>query len=341
MKNQSETKKPRILLVGDADKAFVNPKSADTADILFCAGVNDAVDAASQRDFALIAVVITGSSVNLDASLKSLRKARPNSKIILLAHMYQEPVAISFIQPDRDGKQPADDYLICPIVTHDFDKWLDASVKTSGVTTEKISLIDEIAITEKIRQLEKLATEDDVTGLKNRRYIWEFGSQIIARAAENDRQVTLLVFDIDDFKHYNDTYGHPTGDDILRQAAVLIKSCCRKHDVVGRIGGDEFAVIFWDDPRRREGTERRSSSEHPTEAVFISERLRSQLQNAQFGVLGPTGKGVLTISGGLATFPRDGATIEELFRKADQALFDAKQSGKNCIYLVGQPNNRK
>ena len=172
----------------------------------------------------------------------------------------------------------------------------------------------------------------------------------------------MLVFDIDNFKHYNDVYSHSAGDEVLKQAAVLIRRCCRGHDVVGRIGGDEFAVVFWDDPQRKalgvpvRGDERRSArADHPKEAIFIAKRFVRELEIAEFGphfvgpgadkmrtqlhLLGPEGKGVLTISGGLASFPRDGSTIQELFQQADKALLEAKRSGKNRIYLVGKPQS--
>jgi diguanylate cyclase (GGDEF)-like protein len=117
----------------------------------------------------------------------------------------------------------------------------------------------------RISRLEKLATEDDLTGLKNRRYLWEFAKQIIARAKKDNGRVTVLTFDIDDFKHYNDIYGHAAGDEVLKQASLLIRRCCRKHDVVGRIGGDEFAVVFWDDPMSAadEGRETFIHADHP------------------------------------------------------------------------------
>jgi len=135
----------------------------------------------------------------------------------------------------------------------------------------------------------------------------------------------------------------------LKQAAVLMRRCCRSHDVVGRIGGDEFAVIFWDDPQRKRAAapsksqERRSANaDHPAEAIIIAKRFVKELSKAEFstlGGLGPEGKGVLTISGGLASFPRDGQTIEVLFQQADKALLEAKRSGKNRIYLVGKPQS--
>ncbi len=120
-----------------------------------------------------------------------------------------------------------------------------------------------------------------------------------------------------------------------------MKRCCRSHDVVGRIGGDEFAVIFWDDPNKVESdggeAERRLvAADHPKEAIFIANRFRGELKNTELSLLGPEGKGVLAISGGLASFPRDGSTIQELFEQADEALFEAKRSGKNRIYLVGE-----
>jgi PleD family two-component response regulator len=199
------------------------------------------------------------------------------------------------------------------------------------------------ATRERVKQLEKLATEDELTGLKNRRYIWEFSRQIIEHARGENRRVTLLIFDIDNFKHYNDVYGHSAGDEVLKQAAVLMRRCCRGHDVVGRIGGDEFAVVFWDDPRRgplKEEAERRSATaDHPKEAIFIAKRFRKELGKAEPHLLGPEGKGVLTISGGLASFPRDGSTTGELFDQADKALLEAKRSGKNKIYLVGRPRS--
>ena len=196
---------------------------------------------------------------------------------------------------------------------------------------------------QRLEHLEQLATTDDLTGLKNRRYIWEFARQILDRARQAQGRVTLLVFDIDNFKHYNDVYGHPAGDEILRQAAILMRRCCRPHDVVGRIGGDEFAVVFWDDPHSASGgvpRERRSATaEHPTEAITVAKRFQQALGNADLRLLGPQGEGVLTISGGLASFPRDGSTVQQLFERADHALLEAKRSGKNRIYLVGQPQS--
>ncbi len=305
----------------------------------------DAIDAAAKNSFAVIAVVMSGMSAKLNSALKALREVNCDAKIILLAQMYEEPAAMRLVGPASNGANVADDYLICPIRANKFYESVMPVQPRQGAEQATAVAVD-AGKEMKIRRLEKLATEDELTGLKNRRYIWEFSRQIIERARGENGRVTLLIFDIDNFKHYNDVYGHLAGDEILKQAAVLMRRCCRGHDVVGRIGGDEFAVVFWDDPHRKTvgaETERRSTTaDHPKEAIFVAKRFRRELKKAELsalGGLGPEGKGVLTISGGLASFARDGSTIQELFNQADKALLEAKRSGKNRIYLVGKPQN--
>jgi diguanylate cyclase (GGDEF)-like protein len=258
---------------------------------------------------------------------------------------------------DNNGNRLADDYIICPVEISrlinppEIEKSPSAASYTrpsKPVTeppAERIDTKDKKiqAYQEKIEKLEQLVVTDELTGLKNRRYFLEFAKQILNKARREGKQVTILMFDIDNFKHYNDVYGHSAGDDILKQAGILMRRCCRQHDVVARIGGDEFAVIFWELPNKDKAgqppKERRSRSEHPEEAIFISKRFCRELKDTELDSLGPEGKGVLTISGGLATFPRDGSNTEQLLKQADNALLDAKQSGKNRIYLVGKSEN--
>ena len=252
--------------------------------------------------------------------------------------MYEEPTAQRLINYSSNGSTLADDYIICPIEAKNFYRIINSPDQKQK--NLPFSSKTDLQQTKKLEQLEELATTDELTGLKNRRYTWEFGKQIIELAEKNSAKVTLLIFDIDDFKRYNDTYGHSVGDEILKQASVLIKRCCRSHDIVSRVGGDEFAVIFWSQPkhdRNKSDLERRSVlAQPPQEAVVIAKRFISQLCKARFDSLGPEGKGTLTISGGLASFPRDASSIEQLFLEADKALLEAKRSGKNRIYLVGK-----
>ncbi|MFA5239187.1 MAG: GGDEF domain-containing protein [Phycisphaerae bacterium] len=326
----------KILLIGDVKSIFLDADAVRRLPCEIRTDMPDAVELAGESNFAVIAVMMSAAPAKLASVLKSLRQANCNAKIILLAQVYEEPAAIEMVSSAYNGTTLADDYLICPVQMSKFCKAV-----SPGDNRSKTRLDTDVDMaTVRVRQLEKLATEDELTGLKNRRYIWEFSKQIIARARNENKRVTLLIFDIDNFKHYNDEYGHSAGDEILKEAAVLMRRCCRGHDVVGRIGGDEFAVVFWDDPRRelsKEDAERRSEmADHPKEAIFIAKRFRKQLSKAELPLLGPEGKGVLAISGGLASFPRDGSNIDELFEQADKALLEAKRSGKNKIYLVGE-----
>ncbi len=332
----------KILLVGDIRSAFLDAGTVQQNRYEVCANLPEAIDAAAPNRFAAIAVVISANSARLTSALKALRD-RCDAKIVLLAQMYEEPLAIQLVSSAYNGESLADDYFLCPVEPDRLYESLTAAAPPTAEVT--LSATAET----RIRYLERLATEDDLTGLKNRRYIREFARQIVERAGKENGRVTLLLFDIDDFKHYNDVYGHCTGDEILKQAAALMRRCCRGHDVVARIGGDEFAVVFWDDPQPKwtgappKPTERRSASaDHPKQAISIARRFVNELEKAglsSFGVLGPEGKGMLTISGGLASFPRDGSTSEELFLQADKALLEAKRSGKNRIYLVGKPES--
>ncbi|MGC9455291.1 MAG: GGDEF domain-containing protein [Phycisphaerae bacterium] len=178
--------------------------------------------------------------------------------------------------------------------------------------------------------LHRLAITDHLTGAYNRRYFYHLTDRILAQADGSDYRVTLLLWDIDDFKHYNDTYGYAAGDEILRETVQLMKRITRSHDIVARIGGDEFAVLFWDpEPPRRPDS-------RPIETAYaLANRFREAVLNHSFHRLGPEHRGSLTISGGVAKFPRDGNTCRELLASADRALKQGKLSGKNAIHLIG------
>ncbi len=177
-----------------------------------------------------------------------------------------------------------------------------------------------------VGRLTDMALRDELTGVWNRRYFNRFLTRMLRLAAHQRFRVTLLVFDIDDFKVYNDHYGHAAGDDILREAARLMQSVVRDHDVVARIGGDEFAVIFWDADAPRQ-----PNSEHPMTVRTAAKRFQRAICSHRFPKLFDEAPGTLTISGGLAGFPWDGRTPDELLAKADQMALQSKREGKNAI----------
>lgn len=188
-----------------------------------------------------------------------------------------------------------------------------------------------LAVRSRHHHWRKLAHTDDLSGLPNRRYFLQRVDQILEQAAREHLPVTLLIFDVDDFKTFNDVCGHDAGDEIIRLIARLVREQCREQDVASRIGGDEFAVVFWDAAGPRV-----PGSKHPDSALKVLERFQRALRAQAFPNLAACRKAHLTVSGGLATFPWDGSTRDELLKRADSALLAAKRAGKDRIFLIGE-----
>ncbi|WP_405153482.1 diguanylate cyclase [Paenibacillus sp. FSL K6-0108] len=159
-------------------------------------------------------------------------------------------------------------------------------------------------------QLETMASTDLLTGLKNRRFFQDKMLESLSFFRENQCLFSLLVVDIDHFKHINDTYGHPIGDLVLGNLAGLLQSVSRSTDVVARYGGEEFVIILADCDREQ--------------AVTIAERYRSQVASADWGEYN------ITVSIGAATVSQED-TDQSLFQKADQALYASKTGGRNRV----------
>jgi len=183
-----------------------------------------------------------------------------------------------------------------------------------------------LALAEQHRQLRRAAFTDSLTGARNRRWFDYALPRALDRARRERRDVTVMVFDIDDFKSYNDRFGHAAGDEILSETVRLLMSVIRPSDRVCRIGGDEFAVIFDDPSGPRVG-----AGHHPRAIADIAERFQRQICEHHFPKLGEEAPGTLTISGGLATFPWDGATPEALLDRADALALESKRAGKNVL----------
>lgn len=183
--------------------------------------------------------------------------------------------------------------------------------------------------------LRTAAMVDDLTGAYNRRYFEHFMASALAQAQRERHTLTLLVFDLDGFKGFNDRFGHAAGDEILRETVALLKSVIRPADKVCRIGGDEFAVIFYEPTGPRD-----IGSKPPEDVTIIAKRFQQQVRAHRFPKLAGSAPGALTISGGLATFPWDGRTATELLAHADNLALAAKRDGKNAIRIGPDGSSR-
>lgn len=163
-------------------------------------------------------------------------------------------------------------------------------------------------------RLAALASHDALTGLKNRRAFEERMVEELARIRRTGQPVTLLLLDIDHFKSFNDSFGHPRGDVVLRDVARLLSRAIRDTDVAARYGGEEFAIVL--------------PNTGIDGAYEMGERLRLAIEGA------PWAERSITISVGAATAEHQGANLAELLEQADRALYRSKQGGRNCVTLA-------
>jgi diguanylate cyclase (GGDEF)-like protein len=163
-----------------------------------------------------------------------------------------------------------------------------------------------------------------MTRLYNHRYFQQRLDEELLRADRYDNHVSLLILDVDHFKKFNDTYGHPEGDRVLKAVARLIEKSVREVDIVARYGGEEFVVICPE--KNGEGS------------LVPAERIRHAVEEFDFRI---SGKHVpITVSLGVACYPDQARSKPELIQKADYALYFSKQNGRNQATLYNQIMDR-
>lgn len=170
--------------------------------------------------------------------------------------------------------------------------------------------------------MRRLAMTDSLTGLYNHRYFDMRLREEFRRAQRYKRPLSLILFDIDDFKHYNDTNGHLAGDDLLEKLGAIAKRSVRNIDIPARYGGEEFVVIL--------------PETEVKEAFQVGERLRQEVEREHFPFEHKQPSGKITISVGVSSFPSGGKNPRELLDLADKALYEAKLRGKNKVVVSGE-----
>jgi diguanylate cyclase (GGDEF)-like protein len=168
-------------------------------------------------------------------------------------------------------------------------------------------------------ELARLASTDSLTGLPNRRYFLDVANREVERTRRFSVPASVIMIDLDHFKDVNDTYGHATGDEVLRSACRTLRKSLREIDVLARLGGEEFVVMLPE-----------TNSEG---ALSAAEKLRGSLSN---GTIDSGHNEIkLTASFGVAQVSSDDQSVEEVLDRADSALYEAKHSGRNCVRVFG------
>jgi diguanylate cyclase (GGDEF)-like protein len=174
-------------------------------------------------------------------------------------------------------------------------------------------------IVQHIRMIEQLNREDPLTGIPNRRCFNERIAVEWKRAARDKRPISFLMMDVDKFKNYNDTYGHPQGDALLQAVSkIFVSSARRPLDIAARLGGEEFGILMPDT--------------HAEAACLIAERVRSQVEAARIPLADGSAFTSATISIGVATeIPTEQSIVEDFIARADANLYTAKNTGRNRV----------
>ena len=177
------------------------------------------------------------------------------------------------------------------------------------------------ALVRKAEELQYFAHHDPLTGLANRVLLQDRADTALALARRGSHKLAIITVDLDHFKTVNDTLGHAYGDEVLRTAALRLAQVARGEDTVARIGGDEFVALI--------------HCPGKDDAIRVAERIVEAFDGRRFRVANREIR--VTVSVGLSTFPDDGDALEDLIRKADAALYEAKKNGRNCYEVHGLP----
>ena len=256
--------------------------------------------------------VTLGRSLGADVRVNDSKASRKHAKIVV-----------------RDSESGSEEYVVIDLNSRNGTflngRRIESTVLRHG---DKISigehilrfeLLDEID-REYQRQIHRLISHDDLTGLLSSRSFFSELRREASRARSEARPFCVLMMDLDHFKEVNDTYGHLTGSKTLEELASCIINSLRSGDAAARFGGEEFAAFLLD-------------AELP-QAMIAAERIRSEVERFEFSIVkkdSPGQKHKITISIGISSFPEDSNDPIELVEMADSALYRAKSEGRNCV----------
>jgi diguanylate cyclase (GGDEF)-like protein len=298
----------RVLLVSDHPSdaeligALLEASEADPAfRLAHVHALSQALDVLERNDADVLLVDVGEGGPREMSAVSQARVRAPLVPVVVLVESDHESLALRAVEMGARG------YLAKCAITPGSLVWsLHHAVRNQRMFFE-LNIARERA--------RQLATYDQLTGFANRSLFQDRLEQAVASARRNRQRLAVLFVDLDEFKLINDTLGHLAGDALLRMAAQRIGSCLRKSDTGARLGGDEFAILL-------------TNLGEEADATRVAEKVLALLREP----VSLKGRDhLVTASIGVASFPRDAANAEELIRKADAAMYQAKSSGRNRL----------
>lgn len=245
----------------------------------------------------------SASGLRICALLRSHEQTRHIPVIAVLGHYDADTI-------EKAMELGAGDYLVLPLDPEEFAIRAEAQIRHGRLIRK---------LREQTRHSITMSVTDPLTGLYNRRHMTAQGEALVSEALNRGRSLGLLLLDLDHFKAINDRHGHDAGDRVLKEFADRLKGALRKVDIICRIGGEEFVVLLPDAGEERVGK--------------IAERLRHVISARPFSAGTPDAPLMLpvTVSIGVAVCDRPDDTLQSLLKRADEALYAAKNAGRNRV----------
>lgn len=320
MEMPQEPERLRILVVDDEPtirSVIGQVLRLDGHDAVEVGSAEEALDAFRVNPFPLVITdIIMGAKTGLEL-LSELKQIDPETLVVIMTSQASIEAATTAL---REGAydfliKPFDDLILISALVQRASERLRLHKRNRLLTQQLEVYAGEL---ERLnRSLKHAADVDWLTGLYTRRYLRNALEGELSRAIRHHRALSLILLDVDHFKLYNDSHGHLAGDDVLRNLGKVLLGTTRTEDLCARFGGEEFLVLMPETDR--------------TAALIVAERIRREVEHYPFFGREEMPNGVVTVSVGVASFPMEVSDGDGLIARADAALYQSKERGRNVV----------